>query len=274
MSVPHLDVVYVEHEIELMTDVELIRAFPALIERAGRTCYKSTDKITSESSDRFCRMLRRRGHLSVFEHGSFTVRIVTDRSTAQQITRHRLCSYSMESQRYCAYNNELHVIIPDILRICPEPVMTEWEDCIDNAAQVYAYLLNTGVAPEDARSVLPNCTATEIIMTTNIREWRWVFQERACNRHAQSSIRMLFSTLLKQLTELAPCLFDDLQPYTADLAARGEHMEKYGVQIDDSQQKTAEKTNKPTCPKCGSVVDMSGNVPKCPKCGTEPFEKR
>ena len=52
-------------------------------------------------------------------------------------------------------------------------------------------------------------------------------------------------------------------------------MEKYGVQIDESQQKTAEKEGKPKCPQCGAAVEMSEtNVPKCPNCGTKPFEKR
>jgi thymidylate synthase (FAD) len=74
-----------------------------LIERAGRTCYKSEDKITERSSEDFVRMIIGRGHHSVLEHASMTVRIVCDRGVTHEIVRHRLCAYSQESTRYCDY---------------------------------------------------------------------------------------------------------------------------------------------------------------------------
>lgn len=75
----------------------------ALIERAGRTCYKSEEKITKDSSEEFVRMIIKRGHHSVLEHASMTVRIVCDRGVTHEIVRHRLCAYSQESTRYCDY---------------------------------------------------------------------------------------------------------------------------------------------------------------------------
>ena len=76
-------------------------AMAQLIEEAGRTCYKSEDKITEDSYDKFIRGIIKRGHESVIEHSSITVRITTDRGVTHEIVRHRIASYSQESTRYC-----------------------------------------------------------------------------------------------------------------------------------------------------------------------------
>ena len=76
------------------------------IEKAGRTCYKSEDRITEESAENFVRMLIERGHESVLEHESITVRFICDRGVSHEIVRHRLASYSQESTRYCNYSGD------------------------------------------------------------------------------------------------------------------------------------------------------------------------
>src|SRR5574343_587101 len=76
------------------------------IEEAGRTCYKSEDKMTDETSEAFVKMLIKRGHESVLEHQSLSVRFVCDRGVSHEIVRHRLCSFSQESTRYCNYSKD------------------------------------------------------------------------------------------------------------------------------------------------------------------------
>ena len=93
----------VESSVELLAITE---NSAQLIELAGRTCYKSEDKITNDSADKFVGMINKRGHVSVIEHASATFRIVTDRGITHEIVRHRLASYSQESTRYCNYGKE------------------------------------------------------------------------------------------------------------------------------------------------------------------------
>ena len=209
----------IEPSLKIITDPYLIQEFPSLIEEAGRTCYKSQDRITPDSADRFCRSLIRRGHTSVLEHCSITVRIVCDRATSLQIIRHRLTSpdgeqdvkeesfaISQESQRYVWYDGELKVIAPEFPNY---DLFLMWFANVADVFGCYGSLILAGMKPEDARSVLPNCTATEIVMTANVREWRHIFKLR-CDPHAQAQIRGLMTELRDELARLVPCLFDDL----------------------------------------------------------------
>ena len=211
----------IEPSLKIITDPYLIQEFPSLIEEAGRTCYKSQDRITPDSADRFCRSLIRRGHTSVLEHCSITVRIVCDRATSLQIIRHRLTSpdgeqdvkeesfaISQESQRYVRYDGDLKMIAPLSL-FGNEDNFYRWNAAVHYSFGCYMDLIRDGVRPEDARSVLPNCTATEIVMTANVREWRHIFKLR-CDPHAQAQIRGLMTELRDELARLVPCLFDDL----------------------------------------------------------------
>lgn len=148
----------------------------AVIERAARTCYKSEGAHFKESRPTFIRNLIRRGHLSVIEHASASMRIVCDRGISHEIVRHRLASYSQESTRYCNYSNgrfdkKIWVIIPDHLEQ-NEPAYERWHESVSQSESAYFDLIAAGFAPEIARSVLPTCLATEIVMTCNFREWR------------------------------------------------------------------------------------------------------
>jgi thymidylate synthase (FAD) len=144
------------------------------IERAGRVCYKSEDKITDESAQAFCRMIYQKGHESVLEHGVASLRIVCDRGVSHEIVRHRLASYSQESTRYCNYSkekfgNEIAVICPPGLN---SHEYVHWENAVVSAERAYFELIRAGQSPQIARSVLPTCLKTELVMTTNFREWK------------------------------------------------------------------------------------------------------
>jgi thymidylate synthase (FAD) len=162
--------------------VELLAITPnaaRLIEIAGRTCYKSiSDAISDESASDFIAMLLRRGHESVIEHPSATMRIICDRGITHEIVRHRLASYSQESTRYCNYSKarfgrEISVVCPGLIHESdPDSGWYERRAAMLKSEQAYFMLLDTGRSPQIARSVLPTCLKTEIVMTANFREWR------------------------------------------------------------------------------------------------------
>ena len=183
------------------------------IETAGRTCYKSEDKISADSSAGFVKRIIKSGHHSVIEHISVSVRFICDRGISHEIVRHRLAAYSQESTRYANYSmnkfgNEITVIKP---YFWPEDSLEylEWKKAMENAEQSYLKLLKSGARPEQARSVLPNSLKTEIVMTCNLREWRHVLELR-CSKASHPQIRELMIPLLAEFHERIPVLFDDL----------------------------------------------------------------
>ena len=183
------------------------------IEKAGRTCYKSEDRITDESAEAFVRMLIERGHESVLEHESITVRFVCDRGVSHEIVRHRLASYSQESTRYCNYSgdrfgNQITFIKPCFLEEGTGGYKL-WKQAMFVAEKEYFELLNWGCTPQEARSVLPNSVKTEIVMTANMREWRHFLKLRTA-KAAHPQMRELTVPLLEELQERIPVVFDDI----------------------------------------------------------------
>ncbi|MDP8254885.1 MAG: FAD-dependent thymidylate synthase [Candidatus Alcyoniella australis] len=195
---------------EILTPLAQIADYLRQIEAAGRTCYKSEARMDDDSAAPFVRRLVRAGHQSVIEHCAITVRIVCDRSTSHQLVRHRLGSFSQESQRYVDYGKrEPEAIVPP--RIADDPAaQSVWRQSVEGAYKSYLQLRELGVPAEDARSVLPNALKTEVVATFNLRQWRHVFQERALNRRAQWEIRDLFMQIFERFCELLPDVFGDL----------------------------------------------------------------
>lgn len=184
------------------------------IESAGRTCYKSEDKITPESGRKFVKMILARGHESVIEHASATVRFVTDRGVTHELVRHRIAAYSQESTRYANYSkdkfgNEITVIRPLFWKE-GSPEFAAWAEAMENAERSYLALIEGGAQAQEARSVLPNSLKTEIVMTANLREWRHVFRLR-CSGPAHPQIREIMLPLLDEFSKRIPAVFDDLR---------------------------------------------------------------
>jgi thymidylate synthase (FAD) len=182
------------------------------IEAAGRTCYKSEDKITAESASAFVAMLIKRGHHSVLEHESVTVRIICDRGVSHEIVRHRLASYSQESTRYCNYTKD--TCNGGLTFIEPRPHISLegfgiWFETMSLAEINYLNLIKQGVKPEIARSVLPNSLKTELVMTCNLREWRHFFKLRT-SKAAHPQMREIAVPLRDDFRRLIPVAFDDL----------------------------------------------------------------
>ena len=184
------------------------------IEKAGRTCYKSEDRITEESAENFVRMLIERGHESVLEHASITVRFVCDRGVSHEIVRHRLASYSQESTRYCNYSNDRFRNNITFIKPCFLDEGTGgyklWKQAMFIAEKEYFELLNLGCTPQEARSVLPNSTKTEIVMTSNLREWRHFLKLRTA-KAAHPQMRELTVPLLHEFQRQIPVVFDDIK---------------------------------------------------------------
>jgi thymidylate synthase (FAD) len=184
------------------------------IEHCGRIAYMTWDKESPVSADKFVRMIVKLGHESVLEHKSVTAVLECDRATAQQITRHRIASFTMQSQRYCnfasdKFGNEVTFVDPEFGHKDKEAATAVWLDHVKKCEDVYLGLVKSGCPPEDARSVLPNSAACVIAVTANLREWRHIFKLRT-DPHAQHNIRNLTCALLRRFSEALPCVFFDL----------------------------------------------------------------
>ena len=187
-----------------------------MIEKAGRTCYKSEDKITPESASKFVRNIIKHGHEAMLEHASITVRFTVDRGVSHELVRHRVASYAQESTRYCNYSqdkfgNEITVVRP--LWLKDGLAKDLWETACENAEESYFSLLAEGWTPEEARTVLPNSLKTEVVMTANIREWRHFFRLRALGETGKPHPQMeeVALSLLSDLQIHLPELFEDLR---------------------------------------------------------------
>lgn len=185
------------------------------IERCGRICYKSEDRITADSALNFARMIIRSGHESVLEHEKITVVIICDRGVTHEIVRHRIASYSQESTRYCNYSKdrfggEITFIRPFFWNEDDERYAL-WKKTMADIESAYFSLISMGAKPEEARSVLPNSVKTEIAVTMNLREWRHFLKLRtAAAAHPQ--MREVAVPILDSFKELIPVIFDDITP--------------------------------------------------------------
>ncbi len=188
-----------------------------LIEIAGRTCYKSEDKITDESAKRFVAGLIKRNHEAMLEHSFLSIRFICDRGVSHELVRHRLASFAQESTRYCNYSqdkfgNELTFIKP-LFWDKDSFEYTRWLNVCKTAEDEYFRLLSQpGVTPQEARAVLPNSIKTEVVMSTNYREWRHFFKLRAARATGPAHPQMeeITRPLLAELKTLIPVVFDDI----------------------------------------------------------------
>jgi len=193
-------------------EVELLFITPdaeKLIEVAGRTSYLSSDKEGKDTEKAFVRMLIKRRHLSVLEHAYATLRISgVSRAFTHQLVRHRLCSYTQQSQRYVNESNFSYVE-PPLIEDNSE-AHSAFTKFMDEAKRVYLELQRLGIKNENARFVLPNAVETQIVVTANLREWRHIIELRGTPQ-AQWEIRKVAIEILRILKEHAPIIFEDME---------------------------------------------------------------
>jgi len=184
------------------------------IERAGRTAYKSEDRITEDSAINFVKMLIKRGHTSVIEHESFSVKFINDRGVSHEEVRHRLASFTQESTRYINYTKENkggQCTFIDIENHLKNPAISYsvWYNQMKNSEEAYKAMIDAGESPQIARSVLPNSLKTEIVITANLREWRTIFEQRTA-KGAHPQMREIMIPLLEEIKTIIPIIFDDI----------------------------------------------------------------
>lgn len=189
---------------------------------AAKLCYsKSTisdlkEKISQKDQSDFIRKLMDMGHESVLEHVSFTFGVEgVSRVLLAQLTRHRIASFSVQSQRYVSYENGFGYIIPDSITALGEESVNRFREQMNTLEKWYTEwqkLLGKGEkSNEDARFVLPNACETRIILTMNVRELRHFFSLRMCSR-AQWEIRKMAEEMFRLCFETAPSLFMNAGP--------------------------------------------------------------
>ncbi len=198
------------------------------IERIGRVCYKSEDKITDdgESAKRFVKMLINNHHEAMIEHSTLSVLFTCDRGISHELVRHRIASFAQESTRYVNYaknkfGNEIAVIdLIDGINLDTKmknfdgdligEIYTEWLHAMEDAEKHYMNMIELGATPQIARSVLPNSTKTNITITANYREWRTFFKLRTA-QDAHPQMREVATPLCKELQQRIPIIFDDIE---------------------------------------------------------------
>lgn len=192
--------------VELLSITENIEK---VIEKAGRNCYQSEEKITNESCGPFIRGIVKSGHHSVLEHGYATFKIENvSRALMAQLTRHRLSSFSIKSQRYVD-ESDFDFIIPDSIGD-HEDALFDYLSCMKIIEETYQKLREYGIKKEDARMVLPNSATTDIVMSANMRQWRNILKLRL-EKSAQWEIRDMAEDILAILSEHAPNVFYDFK---------------------------------------------------------------
>ncbi|MFA5669962.1 MAG: FAD-dependent thymidylate synthase [Balneolaceae bacterium] len=192
--------------------VELLWVTPdaeKMIEAAGRTCYRSGYLITDDSAAKFAKRMTDLGHHAMIEHAVASMRIVTNRGISHEIVRHRICSFAQESSRWISYKSkggEITFIEPTFKT--PEE-REVWVSLCEESERAYMKLIELGAAPQWARSVLPNSTKTEIVMTCNFREWMHFIKLRT-SKTAHPEIRWVANECLKILKKHSPSVFGSI----------------------------------------------------------------
>lgn len=185
------------------------------IERVGRVCYKSEDRITEDSCIPFVAKLIKNGHEAMIEHNSLSVKFICDRGVSHELVRHRIASFAQESTRYCNYGNDDNGCT--FINPCfwdeddgNQTAFYIWHSAMEKAEGAYLALLKAGASPQQARAVLPNSLKTEITITANLREWRHFFKLRTA-KAAHPQMREITIPLLNELKQRIPVIFSDIE---------------------------------------------------------------
>jgi thymidylate synthase (FAD) len=226
----------VRSSFELIDDIDPISVYKK-IEKIGRVCYKSEDKITETSHEVFIKNLLKRQHLAMIEHVNITGKFICDRGVSHELVRHRLCSFAQESTRYCNYKGGVTFVIPSQFKSIPEREMELQKDikfgellsswlgpiCPDEGIESGAFdwlwsmsysednylkMLRDGCTPQQARAVLPNSLKTEIVVTANLREWLYIFSLRLPST-AHPDMRDVMKKAYNILNEKLPLFFNE-----------------------------------------------------------------
>jgi len=196
-------------------NIELLSYTPEpekVVALAARLCYSPASiaelqqKLESSDIESFLDKIMSLGHHSVLEHASFTFGIEgISRVTSHQLVRHRIASFSQQSQRYVSHKDEFTSIMPDTIADNTDARQI-FAFVSETVHKAYAQLVDMGIPAEDARYILPNATETKIVMSMNARELLHFFALRCCQR-AQWEIREMAVEMLRLVKKIAPVIF-------------------------------------------------------------------
>jgi thymidylate synthase (FAD) len=201
---------------KVWTDLSLNKqVIPQKVELDCESCSK-------RSSREFIQKILKSGHESVLEHASASMKIICDRGVSHEIVRHRTAfSYSQESSRYCNYSadkfgSEITVIKPHqfteefIGQQHLPSYYSDWEESMKFAEASYLKLLKAGMSAQNARSVLPTCLKTELVITANVRSWRNFIKLRLSST-AHPDMQIVAGKIFQILNKIFPNCFNDLK---------------------------------------------------------------
>ena len=204
----------IEPSVEIMQEIDGDKILKHL-ELCARNCYKSEGNITEDTSSaiKMINKLIKLDHTAMLEHYNVTVRFICDVGVYKDITRHRHASFAIESTRYCNYSkdkfgNEISFIKPCNIEEGSE-LWNEWSNQMKDVETTYIKMAELGAKPDQLRMILPHSTAASVVMSSNMREWRYILKLR-CSKAAHPSVREVMLMLLNEFHSKIPVLFDDI----------------------------------------------------------------
>ena len=204
----------VEPSVEIITDIDGKKILKT-IERAARTCYNTEGNISEDTSsaEKMISKLIEMGHTAMIEFADIHVILRCDVGVYKDLSRHRLCSFAIESTRYCNYSkdkfgNEITFIKPVNIKDDTDEYAI-WYNTMSEIEQSYNEMAKLGCTPDQLRMLLPHSTAAYVNMKTNVREWRHIFELR-CAKAAHPSVRQIMLMTLNEFHKRITLLFDDL----------------------------------------------------------------
>lgn len=204
----------IEPNVEILSNIngnEILKH----LELCARNCYKSENNITEDTTSaiKMINKLIELDHTAMLEHFNITIKLLCDVGTYKDLTRHRHCSFAIESTRYCNYSkgkfgNEISVIKPCNMDE-NSGIYHTWLKAMNDMERAYMQMAEIGATPDQLRMILPHSTAASVILTANIREFRHIFNLR-CAKAAHPSVRQIMLMTLNEFHNKIPVLFDDL----------------------------------------------------------------
>ena len=202
--------------VRFTADPEILCGAAALTSTKSGSPSEIFEKMDLEKARQIIKRVTGYGHASVIEHASFTFSIEgVSRAMTHQLVRHRIASYTQQSQRYVTYDTLEKYVTPPSIEENSEAKRI-FNSALKKISETYHKLLEMGIPKEDARFILPNAAKTNIVVTMNARELRHFFNLRCCRR-SQWEIRQVAIEMLKQAKNAAPSLFENAGPSCVEL---------------------------------------------------------
>lgn len=204
----------IEPSVEIVSEINSDKMLKQ-IEKCARNCYKSENNITEDTTSavKMIGKLIEMGHTAMIEFADVIVNLHCDVGVYKDLTRHRHCSFAIESTRYCNYSkgkfgNEISVIKPCNMDE-NSGIYHTWLKVMNDMERAYMQMAEIGATPDQLRMILPHSTAASVMMKANVREWRHIFNLR-CAKAAHPSVRQIMLMTLNEFHNKIPVLFDDL----------------------------------------------------------------